>query len=558
MRGLRGALLLMPLLVASVAHAQDDKASTEEAAPTESETAILIWGPSSAVGQVDVARAGLAERLDPGTLFPARVLRVADWIGAARFRLGGNATQIPCTAPPADINEREEDELVALNILARQQIDELEFSAALEIYEEAIGRVPCQLVFLDTATAWETYFYAGISAFYAGQKKNSFNYFRQAAVLNPNQEWDESFPPEPQSTYLNALKDVIAKPSGRVFGDMRGTQYVEVRLDGASLDLTKAFETQVRSGQHMVQALDDRGQWTTWVRQVNEGNTLTFFSAQGAEDMLLDGPDGVLKNLAAADLTRRGVTDKLTDIYLVTVDPEKKVVKRVFRYAPDFQLWSRLEKVDGQVKATTEKADPTEGGGGATSEGGVEMTPKEKARHALLRDADFRSGATFGFKATSIFRCGPAQVDAAGRCPDGRPRKNDFMGGLVVIDVRLVKGLSLDFRFGLHVGDIQEGSTLLPEAGAGLKYRFLTGVVQPWAGAVADVFVGNYRPSAHENEEITVYPGVTGVGGVDFEMGDGFRLGLEGGGGVQISGEGNRSLNRPVVHGLVSIGKFMP
>jgi tetratricopeptide (TPR) repeat protein len=559
--------LLLMLLLSVPAFAQDE---APEEAPAEGEGegdpmvddgALLIWGPSSAVGLDDVATSGLSERLETNQAFPGRVLRVADWLGAAKFRLGGSAVPIPCAAPPADIGESDKTEIVALNEMARKQIDDLNFAGGLELYEEAMARLPCQLVFVDPAAAWDTYFYAGIAAFYVEQRKKALEYFKQAATIDPARQWDSSFPPDPQSTYLKAVQDVIARPMGRVFGDMRGTQYIEVRLDGESLDLTKAFETTVRPGQHLIQAVDDRGDWTTWVRQVEEGATLTFFSAKGAEQMLLDGPDGVLKNLAAADLTRRGEEEKLTDIFLVTIDPAKKTTTRVFRYQPDFQLWSRLEK--GQ-QAVTESARPTDGGAGATNasnegERVEEMTPEEKRKFTFLREADYRSSAHVGFKYASIWRCGAATADANGRCADGYPQQNNYIGGLVGIDVRLYKGLNLDFGFGALVSDINEGGTILPEARGGLRYRFLTGAVQPFVAAAADVFFGTFKPNQFEESKLTVYAGPSGYGGVDFELGDGFRLSVEGGFTMLLTGEGrNSEIRWPAAHAMVSLGRMMP
>ena len=47
-----------------------------------------------------------------------------------------------------------------------------------------------------------------------------------------------------------------------------------------------------------------------------------------------------------------------------------------------------------------------------------------------------------------------------------------------------------------------------------------------------------------------------GFGGVDFEFPDGFRLTLEGGGGVILAGEGV-SPEWPTAHMMVSIGRFL-
>jgi hypothetical protein len=534
-----------------------DAASSSTPAETTNSKAILLWGPSGVVEEDARARAALLERLPKDALFPARVLRVSEWLGAAKFRLGGSAIAVPCATPPPEIEipEGVKGETAATVALGRKALDDLDYNKSLEWFQLAQGRIPCQTEFVQPQSLWEAYFYAGISAFYAGQTKAAESSFRSAAAVDPKREWDPRFPPDPQSTFLSAVKDVLTRPEARVYGDMRGTNYVEVRLDGEMLDLTKPFETTVHPGVHLVQAVDEQGRWATFVRQLDEGGTLTFFSAMGAEQMLLDGPDGTLKNIAASVLNKKAREERLTEIYLVTLDGSEQVPPRVFSYAPDYEQWTRLERTaTGEVKSTTEAARPTDVEGGAEEQ----LSPQERNQRAILRDPDYRSSATFGFKFFTMFVCGPRQVDAQGFCiADGTKRENTYIGGLIGIDVRLVKGLNLDFRFGSTVTDLKDGGTLLPEFAIGMRYRFLQGVIQPYLAIAADILIGTTRANAFAKDQVQVYGGLLGYGGLDFEFPDGFRLTLEGGGGVVIGGE-SRTLNWPIAHMLFAIGRFLP
>ena len=346
----------------------------------------------------------------------------------------------------------------------------------------------------------------------------------------------------------------MARPEGRVFGDMRATNYVEVRLDGESLDLTKAFETRLRPGIHLVQAVDEDGRWSTFVRKVDEAATLTFFSATGAEQMVLEGPAGVLNTIAAGTLTQRAAEERISEIYLVTVVPDG--TPRVYSYTPEIKQWATLDKLpSGEIRTTTEQAEVTD-----VTEAEPELTRAEMQKQAFLRDADYRSSATFGFKFHQWFLCGPNEVTLISgeeRCQDGRAREQTYIGGLVGIDVRLVRGLNLDFRFGAHITNLKSGGTLLPEVTAGLRYRFLTGVFQPFLAVAADIFIGTTRDSPHSKSRVTVYGGILGMGGVDFEFPDGFRLSLEGGGGAVLAGEGI-SPKWPTAYMMLSIGRFLP
>ena len=545
------ALLALP----STATAQEEETEKEEA-PGRATTkhSLLIWGPSATDDDGSLARAALEERLKPEVPFPSRILRISDWLGAARFRLGGSAVAIPCATPPSEeaLPDGIDNEIEGLVRLGKTALEELDPSAALEHLQLAEARIPCQTVFVSRDILYQTYFYSGMAAFFAGQSKTSAGYFRLAAAIDSDRDWDSSFGPEPQATFLSAVQDVVARPKGRVFGDMRATNYVEVRLDGESLDLTKAFETRLMPGVHLVQAVDEQGRWDTFMRKVDEAATLTFFSATGAEQMVLEGPDGVLKTIAAGTLTQRAKEEQITEIYLVTLNPEG--IPRVYSFVPEIKQWARLEKLaTGEIRTTTETAEVV-----PVAEPG--LTKAEQTRQAFLRDADYRSSATFGFKLHQWFLCGPNEATLVGadeRCPDGRQRDQTYIGGLVGIDVRLVRGLNLDFRFGAHITNLKTGGTLLPEVSVGIKYRFLTGVFQPFLGVAGDIFIGTTRESRHAKSEVTVYGGIMGMGGVDFEFPDGFRLTLEGGGGVILAGEG-LSPEWPTAHMLVSIGRFLP
>jgi hypothetical protein len=552
--------LLFALLLPSMAVAADEATTDETAEQPRASTdrAILLWGPSSAVGKDEVARKALEGRLALEEPFPSRILRISDWLGAARFRLGGSAVAIPCAAAPSDLVEPAdgESEISALNKLGKSKLENLDFVSALEAFQNSDRRIPCQPGFLDRTSFWETYMYGGIASFYAGQNELSKEWFRQAASIAPEKEWDSSYPPEPQSTFLSAVQDVLARPKGRVFGDMRGTNYVEVRLDGEALDLGKAFELQVNPGLHVIQAVDDRGRWSTWVRKLDEGATLTFFSARGAESMMLEGPDGVLKVLAAAELTRRSTEERIDDVYLVTIDASQEKAEKVFAFSPEFQLWKRLEKLEsGEIRATTEKVE-NDGSVTATRE----LTPEEKKQQTFMREADYRSSATFGFRWNLVMRCAAGTEDANGRCPDGWEKDHHYIGGLINIDVRLYKGLNLDIRFGATVstGDFEKGGTVLPEFGAGFRYRFLTGAIQPFVAGGGIMHFGTVKLGRFDPPTVAIYGGIVGYGGVDFEFPDGFRLTLEGGGGVIIGGTEGDGLNWPVVSGMFALGRFLP
>ena len=157
-----------------------------------------------------------------------------------------------------------------------------------------------------------------------------------------------------------------------------------------------------------------------------------------------------------------------------------------------------------------------------------------------------------------VMRCGADEADGADRCPDGWEREHHYIGGLINIDVRLYKGLNLDIRFGATAADFEQGGTILPEFGAGFRYRFLTGAIQPFLAGGALMLFGTVKPNRFDPPTVAIYGGPVGYGGVDFEFPDGFRLTLEGGGGVIIGGTEGDQLNWPVVSGMFALGRFLP
>ena len=547
-------LLILGLALPSAAFAKKKKTEEEAAPPPVNDSAILVFGgPPTQEDWKPKAEEALKGRLEADEPMPARTLSVEDWMGAAKFRIGGSASESPCNAAKSKVkfDEAKETEIEAINRAANVQLADLEPEKALELFAQSQARLPCQAVYLDQDTFWESYFYAGIAAFYTGDSQGARAHFRQAATIAPERKWDPSYPPEPQSTFLSAVQDVVARPKGKVFGDLRETNYSEVWLDGSPLDLTKAFESEVYPGRHLIQAVDQDGKWSTWVYDIREGATLTFFSAVGIEETVLDGPDGVLRKTATSTVSKKTRSEGTETLFVVRLDPDGKPTK-VFQFDPRSQSWARLERSEtGEITRTEVPS-------------GEELTPEEKNRQAFLRKPDYRAGISVGFKFLEIFRCGPnvAVPDTLAssgreRCPDGHYRKSPHLGGLIGIDINLVQGLNFDIRFGAMASDFQVGGNVLPEVNAGFRYRFLQGVIQPFIAVAGDFFFGLYRENSRADDTFTLYVGPSGYGGVDFEFGDGFRLTLEGGGGVILTGEGSAK-TWPHGHMMLAIGRFFP
>ncbi len=542
-------LILFALLAPSSAFAKKKKVVEEEVTPVNDKAILVFGGPATQEDLTPLAIKALEGRLEEGEPLPSRTLSVADWMGSARFRIGGSAQDLACTAPPPKIkfDPNKETEIEATNREANVLLNDLEPEKSLEFFGVAQNRLACQNVYLDQDSFWESYFYAGIAAFYTGDSQLARAHFRQAAAIAPERQWDASYPPEPQSTFLSAVQDVVARPKGKIWGDLRETNYREVWLDGRPLDLTKAFEQEVYAGKHLIQAVDDDGKWATWYYDIREGASLTLFSAKGLQELVLAGADGVLRGVARSTLTKKTRAEGLEDAFIIRLDEDGEPTT-VWQFTRRGAVWARLERSEtGLVTRTQVAAEEV-------------LTPEERNRRAFLRKPDYRSSVAVGFKFMNLYRCGPAVATAVSGvdfCPSGHKRQNNYLGGLIGIDVNLIQGLNLDFRFGTTVTDFRAGGTLLPEFTVGLRYRFLQGVMQPFIAVAADLLFGLYRDTETSPDQFTLYVGPQGYGGVEFEFPDGFRLSIEGGGGIILTGDGT-SQRWPMGHLMLSIGRFLP
>jgi len=524
--------------------------------------ALAVWGPSTAEAGGTITRNVLEARLPDSEPFPARVLRLSDWLEATAFEISGNSEAIPCStwAPDIEVGDGK-TEIGELTRRGLALLDDLEPASALESFALAEQRIPCQQVFLPREALARLPFHAGIAAYVNGDPSASTTYFKQAASIDPTQPWDPSYPTEPQATFLSAVQEVVSSPKARVYGDMRGTDYVEVWLDGQRLDLDKAIERAVLPGVHVVQALDRKSVWHSFVHRLDSGGKLFLFSASGLEQMVLDGPDGALAGVATAMLRDRASEEVLTELFIARVDPEDPGKTQVRTFDPRKSSWNTLEEPIAQAAPPAPppvEKEPVPAVVTAPIEEEVEvpLSKKEQARKDLLRDPLFRSSAIVAMKLFQLRRCKPSEATNE-RCPGGSPETADYIGGLVQIDVRIIKGLNLDIRFGMTAADLRLGGTLLPEVGLGMRYRFLTGPLQPYLGVGADFFAGTTRESIYNSTNtVVIYAGALGTGGIDFEFSDGFRLSFEGGLGAIIQPEAGTEI-WPMGHFVFGIGRFL-
>ena len=193
---LLAAALALPTAPAADARAESPSGESAEAKPRATASrALAVWGPSSIEGGGAVARETLDLLLAPGEPFPARVLRLSDWLETPPFQITGNSEAIACAGSAAEIEAGAgKTEISTLNARGLALLDDLEPEAAIAAFATAVQRLPCQEAFLSKETLSRLWFYAGIAAYVNGDASASTAHFRQTASIDPTLPWDPTPP----------------------------------------------------------------------------------------------------------------------------------------------------------------------------------------------------------------------------------------------------------------------------------------------------------------------------------------------------------------------------
>lgn len=166
---------------------------------------------------------------------------VSEWLAGKPITLTAGTFEVCAKAPARPWK----DALAA----AQKPIDEdLDFSAAKPLLDEARAAMVCSTEPLDAPAAAKVEYLRGVAAHFAKDGPTAQAAFVSALTIDPNLAWDPSFPPSARTRFDDARKDVPAtKTSLAVI-----PRTALVRIDGRTVEPV-AGKVEVADGTHIVQ-----------------------------------------------------------------------------------------------------------------------------------------------------------------------------------------------------------------------------------------------------------------------------------------------------------------
>ncbi len=298
-------------------------------------------GLPPALRQEVADRLGLpAEELSPPRPFVDYVFE-----GALLWPTDAAAAPCPTDAASADLEER-----IAA---AEEDLAELAFgdaAAGLAVVTEAPACLAAPVTGPRLARAA---FLLGYARFMAGDREGSADAFWIAAQLDPTVEWDNTYPPEVQQTFNNAVLDALRTPAAHIaYSEEFWKRRDDVRLDGAVVPESG----EVRPGLHLVTLPSRNPGGVAAGVELPAGGTVHLWPVEDLIVGLLEGDalgEPALAALVAA-LDRHG----LPDAYVV-----EPGTRRMFRFhAASRQLRElptlRPQPIDGDRPAVQRRPLP--------------------------------------------------------------------------------------------------------------------------------------------------------------------------------------------------------
>lgn len=178
---------------------------------------------------------------------------------------------------------------------ARDAVDELDYSSARVLLAGVAELLPCLAEAADAGDLYDTWFLAGLVAFYESDADAASAAFARAAGISPTRPWNEAYAPDAKGTFLAALQRVVAEagPSLEPSPDLAG----RVLLDGAPL----AGGERPPAGAHLIQVSLAEGGAASFVlvlERAGSRDVVHVLGPAGMERAILQGRPEVAGVLA--------------------------------------------------------------------------------------------------------------------------------------------------------------------------------------------------------------------------------------------------------------------
>ncbi len=230
---------------------------------------LVLYGPEESA---DTARAKVA-LFGGRTLANLQARTLSELVTGDALLVVGGATLTPC---PGDSSTNAT--VAALLVKAESAVQFMEFESASTHLAEAVGAEACLSEPLDAAQASRVHYLRGMVAVGSGDPGSAWPEFLQAALLNPEIIWDETFPPDGKT----AFKGAVAATGVAETQPMRivPAPTTPVWVNGAPVE--NANELMLKPGVHILQM--GEGALTTWTLELPEATNAAVLDPNQIED----------------------------------------------------------------------------------------------------------------------------------------------------------------------------------------------------------------------------------------------------------------------------------
>ncbi len=346
----------------------------------EPEGALVVVATGEAASEqvLDHLRAGL------GDAFDAEVVEAAS---LPEGPLGPWRISVPGALIPCDGAALDPEEIASALAEAEAALQAVDHERALSLLDDLDGRLCACTAPVDQASFARIPYLRGVAAFVAGDIAAARRSFLVAGERQPDITWDNTFAPDPQQLFLEALvmavrstRTTVVLPEGER-PERLVVDGVEIAPTETSLELTGRF--------HLLQVADAGGTTRSRVLDTSGAGELALYGPASLGASLARGPGSAEGALALATLWSLVSTPRHRDV-VVLADPEARLAWArgadegawrtvVLLVSPQLRRARRLQRAGGVLLVAglaTAAAGAGVAGGAAAAGGDVldEMT----------------------------------------------------------------------------------------------------------------------------------------------------------------------------------------
>jgi len=484
------------------------------AVPAAATDSIMVYGPEQAGMEEQQQATALLEGSVGQDQLPSSAVHILDlpFPSPDPVWIAGDARVVPCTDPALEATD-----LSALLTQAVEHIDGLDYEAGKRVLDQAIIALPCSQQQVDRQVLIDIYYFRGIASFNMGDRDGAKQNFYYSLAIEKDKKWDTNYPPDPQQVFLLAKDDAMSLDRVEIGYDVRGADVTRFSIDGVAHDVERSEVQRLVPGMHLVQYVSGGTPYSRLV-EVRQDGPASLVTRQGLTAAVAGGPDapGMLP-AARASLRSLVQSRNLKRAYVVILNPD--ATANIYRYDETYTAMAL------QVSNAAEAGDADAGGddkpkGQDKKPKGQDKKPRQdgtKGARVALDTSDSGGGITLH----------PAGLLLA--------HWEGYFGLSLRGHIRVYKGLEVDLGGGVGLTDWWDdkdevgGLVVLPFVRAGVRYRFGSKAVRPYAGAVflLNFWLDSYEEEGVWIEEFKASPGVGAIGGIEIHLTKALYLGVD-------------------------------